>query len=263
MSYAGLVSVIIPTKNSERTIGQCLQSILNQNYSNVEVLVIDAYSTDKTKEISSGLGANVISLEGERTYAKNYGTDVCKGEFVFFIDSDMILKPSVIHECIDKCKNYQGVIIPEHSVGSSLWVKIRDFERSLYSGSKIESARFFVRKYVQEVDGFDTDIVAYEESTLPQKLEMKGYRVNGRISAYIMHDENRFSIWKWLRKKRYYNETSNVYYSRYEEYARLQFSQSYRLRVFFSNGKWKTLIRHPMLSIGLFTLKTLELISSR
>jgi len=47
-----LVSVIIPTFNSGGTLGKCLRSIRNQTYGNVEIIVVDKFSTDKTKEIA-------------------------------------------------------------------------------------------------------------------------------------------------------------------------------------------------------------------
>ena len=51
-------------------------------------------------------------------------------------------------------------------------MRVRDFERTLYSGSKIESARFFIKRFVSQVGGFDEDVIFYEESTLPQKIEV-------------------------------------------------------------------------------------------
>jgi glycosyltransferase involved in cell wall biosynthesis len=260
------VSVIIPTKNSEKTIGQCLTSLNRQERKNfdIEVLVIDSFSTDKTKQLAEELGAKVIQLESERTVAKNYGTTIANGEYVCFIDSDMILTPAVINECLDEItrgENIAGVIVPERSLGSGAWVRIRDFERSMYAGSKIESARFFKKKLVVEAGGFDEDIITYEESTLPQKLEKRGYRVDARTTSYIMHSEDGFNIKKWLRKKQYYAGTSQVYSQRYPEYAHLQLGVSYRLKVFLSH--WKMLLRHPLQASGVFILKLLEYFYSR
>ncbi|MFZ2256404.1 MAG: glycosyltransferase [Patescibacteria group bacterium] len=47
-----LVSVIIPTKNSARTIGKCLESIQNQSYKDIEIIVVDNYSPDGTTDIA-------------------------------------------------------------------------------------------------------------------------------------------------------------------------------------------------------------------
>lgn len=261
----GLVSVIIPTKNSSKTIAKCLQSIKNQTYSNVEILIVDALSSDGTKEISLQHGAQVITLDGERTKAKNYGTLKSRGEFVFFVDSDMVLEPNVVKECVEafSYNGAAGVIIPERSIGPGFWIKVRDFERGLYRNSKIESARFFLKKYVVEARGFDEDVIFFEESTLPQKLELLGLRVDFRITSSIFHIEDGFQMIKWLRKKRYYYRTAKEYACKYEKYADSQLSVLYRVRTFTSHGKWKTVVRHPVLAIGLIVLKTLELFVSK
>jgi glycosyltransferase involved in cell wall biosynthesis len=263
-AYTPLVSVIIPTKNNDRTLAKCLLSIKQQSYQNIEIIVIDAFSTDQTRSMAERLDAQVIQLQSERTEAKNYGVQLAKGEYVFFVDSDMILESDVVRECLDACvKGTVGVIIPEASIGSGVWVRIRDFERSMYQGTKIESARFFVRKHVLEVSGFDEDIITYEESTLPQKLERRGYKVNARIKSFILHDENGFDIKKWLRKKHYYSDTLKIYAERYPEYAGEQLDVKNRIKIFLSKENLKRLIRHPIRAFGVFVLKGLEYAYSR
>jgi glycosyltransferase involved in cell wall biosynthesis len=200
-----------------------------------------------------------MQLKSERTKAKNYGAQLAKGDYVFFVDSDMILQPDVVRECLNTCiKGAVGVIIPEASIGKGVWVRIRDFERSMYQGTKIESARFFVRKHVLEVGGFDEDIITYEESTLHQKLERCGYKVNARINGLILHDEDGFEIKEWLRKKRYYSDTLKTYAERYPEYAAEQLGVKNRIKIFLSNGNLKRLIKHPIRAFGVFVLKGLE-----
>jgi glycosyltransferase involved in cell wall biosynthesis len=263
-AYMPLVSVIIPAKNNEKTLARCLLSIQQQSYPNMEIIVIDAFSTDQTRNLAERLGAQVMQLRGERTKAKNYGTQLASGDYVFFVDSDMVLQPDVVRECLDTCvKGAVGVIIPEASIGKGVWVRIRDFERKMYQGTKMESARFFVRKHVLEVGGFDEDIITYEESTLPQKLERHGYEVNARIKSFILHDEDGFDIGKWLRKKQYYSDTLNIYAERYPEYAGEQLSIKNRIKIFLSNGNLKRLIRHPISAFGVFILKALEYAYSR
>jgi glycosyltransferase involved in cell wall biosynthesis len=263
-AYTPLVSVIIPTKNNEKILTKCLLSIKQQSYPNMEIIVIDAFSDDQTRNLAERLGAQVMQLKGERTKAKNYGAQLAKGDYVFFVDSDMVLQPDVVRECLDACvKGAVGIIIPETSIGKGVWVRIRDFERSMYQGTKIESARFFIRKQVLEVGGFDEDIITYEESTLPQKLERHGYKVNARIKSFILHDEDGFEIKKWLRKKQYYSDTLKIYAERYPEYAGQQLDVKNRIKIFLSNGNLKRLIRHPIAAIGVFVLKALEYAYSR
>ena len=258
------VSVIIPTRNSARTIAKCLDSIKGQTYKNIEIFVIDSFSSDNTSEIASRFNATIFLLDSERARAKNFGISKASGEFLLFVDSDMILQPNVVEECVriwSANRKIVAVIIPERSIGSGFWVRVRDFERNLYKGSKVESPRFFVKKFVSQVGGFDEEIVAYEESTLPQKLEAIGMDISARATSLILHDEEGFSLLRWLHKKRYGGETGRLYSKKYSKYAKMQFSISYRTRIFLENGNWKILIRHPLLSTGVFILKTLEYLS--
>jgi glycosyltransferase involved in cell wall biosynthesis len=261
-----LVSVIVPTMNSGKTLHKCLESIRSQRYGDIEIIVIDGHSSDNTTEIASKFNAKIHVTTGERTRAKNFGISESTGEFLFFVDSDMILQPAVVSECVSIClydKKVAGVIIPERSVGSGFWAKVVDFEKTLYTGSKIESARFFRKSFVVQVGGFDEEIIFYEESTLHQKLEMQGLIVNKRTNSIILHDEDQFSLRKLLRKKRYYSSNAELYCIKYPKYAKIQTKMYYRFLILTNNCNWKKLILHPMLTIGLLVLKTLEFFASR
>ena len=142
------------------------------------------------------------------------------------------------------------MIIPEKSVGNSFWVKVRDFERSFYAGTEIESARFFRKDLVLKVDGFDEEMVFFEESTLPQKIERLGYNVKARIESVILHHENDFSLLKWLKKKYYYGMSALDYKKKYKEKSIKQTSVIYRYILFFNNKKFYT---KPDLAIGVIS----------
>src|SRR5919199_6032867 len=255
------VSIVIPTINSAKTLYRCLRSIRLQSYKDIEIIVVDAHSLDSSTQIASNFNAKIYLAAGERTAAKNFGISKSTGEFLLFIDSDMILQRAVISECVSMCSynyNVAGVIIPERSVGTSFWVKVRDFERSFYSGSKIESARFFRKSFVVKVGGFDEDIIFYEESTLHQKLEMQGLTVNKRTNSIILHDEEQLSLRKLLRKKRYYSSNAKLYSIKYPKYAQIQTKIYYRILILTNNCNWKKLIVHPSLTMGIFVLKALQ-----
>ena len=73
MNDSLLVSIVINTKNEEENIGQCLQSCLDQNYSNVEIIVVDNNSTDRTKEIAKKYISQIFNKGPERSAQKNFG----------------------------------------------------------------------------------------------------------------------------------------------------------------------------------------------
>ena len=91
------VSIIIPTYNEEKHIGNCLRSIFAQDYPKrfLQVIVIDNDSTDKTLEIARELGAEVRSLSGQKEEVKRSHAirTYAKGEIIGMIDADNYLPP--------------------------------------------------------------------------------------------------------------------------------------------------------------------------
>jgi len=255
-----LVSIVVPTYNSGKTLPLCLESIEGQTYREIEVLVVDNFSRDGTVEIAKAYGARVIQERSERARAKNIGLRESRGKYVLFIDSDMELTPRVVEECVELAEGdprVAGVIIPERSRGSSFWVRVRDFERQLYANTLVESPRFFNRDIALKVGGFDESLVFYEEATLPYKIEKLGFNVRARIRSYIIHNEEDFSFSKWLLKKYYYGKTLNLYLSRYRGYAIQQANPFYRVKILASRREfWK----HPYLSMPLLLLKLMEFV---
>ena len=96
-----MVSIVIPAYNEEATIGQAIESALDQTYPNVEVIVVDDGSTDNTAEIASnfsyGYPDRVRLIRHGRNIGKfealNSGMDAAKGEYVYHMDADGYLAP--------------------------------------------------------------------------------------------------------------------------------------------------------------------------
>ena len=100
-----LLSVIVPVYNIENYIIDSVDSILNQSYKNLEVLLVDDGSTDKTGTICDDYGAKDSRVKvfhvqhGGVSYARNIALDNMHGEYVAFVDGDDYLKispPAVI-----------------------------------------------------------------------------------------------------------------------------------------------------------------------
>lgn len=89
-----LISVIIPVYNKERYLSRCIESVLNQSYRKLEILLIDDGSEDKSGKICDDYGAEderirVLHQENRGvSAARNQGLSVCKGDYITFIDAD-------------------------------------------------------------------------------------------------------------------------------------------------------------------------------
>jgi len=98
------ISVVIPTKNEERMIKDCLASVKWAD----EIVVIDDYSQDKTREIAKKFGARVFLHRWQGfSQQKNYGFRKTKGEWVLFLDADERVTPELKTEILQIIKSPQ------------------------------------------------------------------------------------------------------------------------------------------------------------
>ena len=251
-----LVSVVVPTFNSEQFLERCLGSVRAQTYGNIEVIAVDNYSKDKTKEIAERYQAKIVSSGAKRSEARNIGVKEGEGTCVFFVDSDMELSASVVDECLRKIDmGYDGIIVPEVSIGEGFWAECKALEKSLYFGDdSIEAARFFRKSVFESVGGYDLDLEAGEDWALNQKIRKSGSRI-GRIAAVVYHLEGRLSLHRTMQKKCYYGKTLKRYALEHPEDAKKQLQP---IRLAFLRG-WRKLARDPTHAFGMIVMKTCEL----
>lgn len=92
MNNTDLISVIIPTYNRANLIKRSAESVLNQTYKNLELIIVDDGSTDNTKEVIDSLNDNrIVYIKQENQgacAARNKGIDAAKGKYIAFHDSD-------------------------------------------------------------------------------------------------------------------------------------------------------------------------------
>lgn len=257
------VSVIIPTKNSIRTIEECLSSLKNQTYPHVEIIVVDNHSTDGTEKVAKKLATTVLLRGPERSAQRNFGAKHAKGEYFLFIDSDMKLDPTVVEECVSTITSkpiFHAVIIPEISFGIGFWAECKALERSFYLGvSSLEAARFFNAKTFRKFGGYDEKNTGTEDYALPQQIKAEySDSAIGRISAFIHHNEGNLPFFHSLRKKFYYAQKLDSYVqnSHNSRHFKNQASLLQRYMLFFKNPR--KLFARPLIGMGMLLLKTSE-----
>ncbi|MHB1663655.1 MAG: glycosyltransferase [bacterium] len=293
-----LVSVIITTKNEEKNIGVCLESIKSQSYDNIEIIVVDNNSNDKTKEIATKFTGLIYDKGPERSAQRNYGVSISKGEFILYIDADMIFAQYVIESCVNEFKSdplLVGLYIPEIILGNGLFCKTRRFERSFYNATPIDAIRFVKKDIFMKAKGFDESFSGPEDWDFNRKVSDLGelkllgnYKVlsnlkemvgnfskeianflilNGisskdlynKYNNAIFHNETNITFSRYFNKKSYYMKGFDIYISKWGKsdiIIKKQLGFFYRyLGVFTENGKWKKLLRHPLLTVYMYFLK--------
>ncbi len=138
-----LVSVVVPTRDSSRTLATCLESLRHQNDLGIEIVVVDQESKDGTRMIANDYGAIVIDVKRTATYAppsrsRNVGFSKSRGNYVLHIDSDMELSsPDLLSSCVSACGSAHAVIIPEIDVGTGFWAECKTLERQSHLGKTL------------------------------------------------------------------------------------------------------------------------------
>lgn len=260
---SSLVSVIITTKNEEDVIGKLLLSIKRQVHKNIEVIVVDNYSTDKTKLIAQKFKVKIFDYGPERSAQRNFGAKKAKGNYLLFLDADMKLTTRVTEESLKKIRissDIGGVVIPEKSVASNFWEKVKAFERSFYNefGDEVtDAARFFPKRIFLKVGGYDEGITGAEDWDLPETIRKAGYKIE-RINRLIYHKERIPSVFFIAKKKFYYGLKAHRYLSK-QKISIISPKTIYFLRASFYK-KWRKLLANPVLSLGMLVMLSFELI---
>lgn len=115
MKTKPLVSIIINNYNYERFLKKAIDSALNQSYSPIEVIVVDDGSTDKSREIISSYGSQIIPVlksNGGQSSSLNAGFKVSRGEIICFLDSDDLFHDNKVEKIVNLLHREKLLNIP-------------------------------------------------------------------------------------------------------------------------------------------------------
>lgn len=107
-----LVSVIVPIYGVEDYLSKCVDSIINQTYKNLEIILVDDGGKDKCPEICDEYAGKdsrikvIHKKNGGLSDARNAGIAIAKGEYFVFIDSDDWVETTMVERLLDACKKY-------------------------------------------------------------------------------------------------------------------------------------------------------------
>ncbi|MBR1871038.1 MAG: glycosyltransferase [Kiritimatiellae bacterium] len=255
IGHSALLTVVIPTKNEAANIESAIRAF--EGTDGIEIVVVDNHSPDATVEIARKCGAKVFTQGPERSAQRNRGAREASAPWIMFLDADMIVPRETVAEILDKISSgdVDALWVRETRVGKGLRAKARNFERSFYDGTVVDAVRVVRKSLFLELGGYDEELLtANEDWDLDIRLKAMGARI-ALTDGALVHNENMLSLATVLKKKRYYGKTFATYRKKWQGNAdvRKQFSFTYRyFGVFFENGKWKKVLRHPILFATMF-----------
>jgi len=213
-----LVSVTVPTYNSEEVITSCLASVKTQSYPNIETLVIDSFSTDRTREIAANYGATVITYPGRLLGARYQGLLHSHGEHVLLLDSDQVLEATAVERAISTMDRYDMLVLEELSYQPKSWLQrlfwadrqlIHKYidEKSLDPFEGTLLPRFFRRKVLlQAFDAIPPELIPVVIHHDHAILYLEARKITPRVGILpvaVYHREPSSFITAWKRNFRY------------------------------------------------------------
>ena len=256
------LSAVITTRNEEANIANCIASFDGRR-DDVEVIVVDNASADRTKEIAASLGAKVLDKGPERSAQRNLGWQTAAADWVVVLDADMILPRETLDEMLEIAGRKPGegttgalaYWVPEVRTGTGIRTKARNFERSFYDGTAIDALRLFHKSVLERTGGYDENLIAGPEDW---ELDIRVLATGARcevMAHHLVHNERQLSFGRRMAKKAYYSKSMAAYQAKWKGHPALkrQFGLYYRyLGVFVENGKWRRLVRHPVLAAVMY-----------
>ena len=252
-----LVSTITAVLNGEQYIRENLNSIKKQTYPNIEIIVVDNFSTDSTVAIAKEMGATVYKKGPERTAQDNYGVKKAKGDYIFITGCDMVLDKDYISQCVQTCEaeGFDAIYASVKSKTTNFWSKVKWLERECYIGDDfIESARFFKKDVFLKLGMYDSSLSIHSDDyDMQKRLNTAGYRT-GRISSRETHIDEIDSLKEVFLKSFYYGLNSVDYLKKYPAYATKQLMPI--RSSYFRN--YKLFLKYPILTIGFIFFKIVQ-----
>lgn len=255
MTTKPLVSVIVPTRNNAGTIAACLSSIVDQTHTPIELIVVDRDSADDTRAIAGRFTSQVFNHGPERSAQRNLGAAHALGQYLMFVDSDMILAPTVVAECLAQISAPAAPVavnIPETSFGRGFWARCKALERSYYNGvTWVECPRFMAKTAFEQSGGYNERVAGGEDWELTRRLAPLGSF--GRVEAYIRHDEGRVQLRDLIRKRlRLYGEGWAV------KGGPNHYADGPRLLALYCSRPL-VIAAHPLTWLGMMYMRTIEM----
>jgi arabinofuranan 3-O-arabinosyltransferase len=250
------VAVVVPTRDSMRTLGACLRSIRAQDVP-VQLIVVDNASTDGTYELARELADTAVRGGPERSAQRNTGVRLATADWILWIDADMVLPPTTVSAALATARETgaDAVAVPEVSVGPGFWTACRALERSCYvDDPSLHNPRLLRRGLLLGDGEFDPAMAGPEDTDLRLRLRSAGTRTALCSDVLIVHDEGRLTLRSVLAKRVYYGRSLPAFAAKNPGALAGQGAGTLRALV----RHRRRLARHPGRTAGLLLLRTAE-----
>ncbi|MCE7079789.1 glycosyltransferase family 2 protein [Streptomyces sp. ST2-7A] len=208
-----LVSVVIPNYNYRNSIGLCIDAALQQTYEPLEVIVVDDHSTDDSLEIARRRDVTVLRTPRNSgvAVARNTGAEAADGEILFFVDSDVALRPDAVEKAVEELLAHPeygavcGIYEDQPLIRDSVVEECRVLQAYCWRMESLGTVSFLFssltaipRRVFREVGPFNPRLRQTEEVEYGERMSER-YRI--MVSPHVLgrHDDDE-KLWSLLHK---------------------------------------------------------------
>lgn len=197
------VSVIIPVYNTEKYVGEALDSIINQELKDIEIIVINDGSTDQSLSIIEAAAQlddriRVFSQENKGlSESRNFGMQAAEGEFIYFMDSDDRLSSNALSECYTKCKedDLNFVFFDAEIFGQLNTTMVVNYERTHLLVSKVYAGPEILDILLQKEIFLSSACLNFIDLAYLKQIELMFY-------PGILHEDELFTFLLFIQAMR-------------------------------------------------------------
>lgn len=231
-----LVSIVVPIYNVEKYLRKCLNSIVNQTYKDIEVILINDGSTDNSARICDDFAQNdnrirVIHNKNQGvSYSRNQGINLAKGEYILFIDSDDDISMHYVEQLVANTTAgidlvicgiediYENCRFPKdikwRKISSNLSGKIEDDFYTLINYTRVPFAKLFKTEILKKYKIYFPANISFSEDqifNLDYFYRIQNYKfINKELYRHYHRDNNSLSSKKTLTNFYTYIKTLQI-----------------------------------------------------
>lgn len=204
--YNPLVSVIVPVKNSSKTLSQCIRSIKRSYYKKYEIIIVDDHSADHSIEIAKGYNCKVIEVKdgSGANNARNIGASAAKGDILMFVDSDIVIGRETMLGIVESLEeNYidavVGIYTAKHrheslvSQYKNLWVRYSYIKSPPAIDWLFGSISGIKRQAFEKLGGFNIELLAkhgHDDIELGKRAAQGNLNIELNMDIEVEHLKN-------------------------------------------------------------------------
>jgi glycosyltransferase involved in cell wall biosynthesis len=224
---------------------------------------MDSYSKDGTLDIAKDYGAKIVFADS-LARARKVGADASSGEYIFLVDSDQILEPNVIEQCVAACEmeGFDGATLFEKSliIKNTFVERVIAYDKEIFHSLQDDDPvkgtaipRFFKASFFKKVEFEKNPPITFEHTIIHEKIVQMGAKIKF-VDAYIWHHETA-TIREVARK---FFRYGYFYIPAYKFNKQLALHHSLPRRTYFHYRA----LKDPLLFAGLFYVYLVKAVSA-